>query len=101
MKTTMMTVLVGASLLLVACGDNGNNNNPNPDMAMQMMQGGGDMAMMQGSTFDMEQPTCISATPVSYTDFLNACTNAQSGDPAKDYPYFPTLAPAGVLPPLQ
>ena len=94
MKTTMMAILVGASLL-VACGGNGGNGG-NPDMATNMP--GADMA--HGSTFDMEQPPCV-MNPVSGVDFLNACTDAQPGDPAKDYPYFPMLAPGGALPPLQ
>ena len=89
-----MAILVGASLL-VACGGSSNNNG-NPDMAMNAP---GDMAHA-GSTFDMEQPPCV-MNPVSGVDFLNACTDAQSGEPAKDYPYFPMLAPGGVLPPLQ
>jgi len=95
MKTTMMAILVGASLL-VACGDNGNNNG-NPDLAVGNQPG--DMAHA-GASFDMEQPPCV-MNPVSGVDFLNACTDAQPGDPAKDYPYFPMLAPAGMLPPLQ
>jgi hypothetical protein len=44
-------------------------------------------------------PPCV-PNPVSYTDILNACTTAQTGDPAKDYPYFPALADGGALPPL-
>jgi hypothetical protein len=93
MKTTMMAILVGASLL-VACGGSSNNNN-SPDMAMN-----NNLPDMSGPKFDMEQPPCI-MNPVSGVDFLNACTDAQSGDPAKDYPYFPMLAPGGMLPPLQ
>ena len=87
---TMMAILVGASLL-VACGGSSNNNST--DMAMSSTP---DMA---GPSFDMEQPPCI-MNPVSGVDFLNACTNAQSGDPAKDYPYFPAKAPNGMLPTL-
>lgn len=78
MKMTMMAILVGASLLW-ACGGSSNNNNP--DLATSSS---GDLA--GGATFDMEQPPCV-MNPVSGVDFLNACTNAQPGDPAKDYPY--------------
>jgi hypothetical protein len=80
MKTMMMAIVVAASLL-AACGGKSNN----PDL---------------GPPFDMQQPPCV-MNPSSGTDFLNACTDAQSGDPAKDYPYFPSLTPAGALPPLQ
>ena len=44
-------------------------------------------------------PPCVS-NPVSPVDILNACTNVQTGDPAKDCPYFPALAPGGNLPSL-
>ncbi len=33
-------------------------------------------------------------------ELLNACTTAQTGDPAKDAPYYPSLAAGGNLPPL-
>ena len=51
--------------------------------------GGGDMAM----------ETCV-MNPTTSVELLNACTTAQTGDPAKDAPYYPSLAPNGNLPPL-
>jgi len=80
-------VLVAATLVVGACGT----------AAKAPM----DMAPMHHVTPpDLAPPPCV-MTPTSGTDFLNACTGAQTGDPAKDYPYFPSLAPGGVLPPLQ
>jgi hypothetical protein len=84
--------LLGALMLatlatLAACGGNGNNNGGSPDMAMS--GGGGDMA----------QPAC-SMNPMTHVELLNACTTAQTGDPTKDAPYYPSLAPGGNLPPL-
>jgi hypothetical protein len=38
--------------------------------------------------------------PTTSQQLLNGCTNAQTGDPAKDAPYFPAQAPNGQLPPL-
>jgi hypothetical protein len=61
--------------------------------------GGPDMAMMTGGSVDMAQPACI-MNPTTSDELLNACTTAQTGDPAKDAPYYPTLAPNGNLPPL-
>jgi hypothetical protein len=92
MKTPMTKIVrfVAALALatLAACGNN-TNNNPSPDMAM--MTGGNDMTMMQ--------PTCV-MNPMTSVELLNACTTAQTGDTAKDAPYFPSLAPNGNLPPL-
>ena len=48
---------------------------------------------------DMATPACV-ANPTTAVEILNACTDAQTGDPAKDYPYFPSQAPNGVLPAL-
>ncbi|HEY2743907.1 MAG TPA: hypothetical protein VGL86_04770 [Polyangia bacterium] len=89
MKTKKkMLRLVGALALatLAACG-NSMSNNGSPDMAMTG-GGGADMA-----------PTCVT-NPTTGTELLNACTTAATGDPAKDAPYFPSLAPNGNLPPL-
>jgi hypothetical protein len=44
-------------------------------------------------------PACVQ-NPTTPQDLLNGCTNAQTGDPNKDYPYFPAKAPNGQLPPL-
>ena len=91
MMTTAKTILaLGAALLLatlVACG-NGSNNNASPDMTTA--PGGGD---------DMAQPAC-GMNPMTYVELLNACATVQTGDSAKDAPYFPSLAPNGNLPPL-
>lgn len=79
---TMMRLLLGAALaLLAACGNGGG-------------KGGNDMG---GN--DLAPPPCV-MNPTTSVEILNACTDAQTGDPAKDYPYFPTLAPNGTLPPL-
>ncbi len=64
---------------LAACG---NGSKGGGDM------GGGDMAL-----------PCV-ANPMTSVELLNACTTAQTGDPAKDSPYYPSLAPGGKLPPL-
>jgi hypothetical protein len=87
MKMTARFVAALALATLAACGDT--TNNTSPDMAM--MTGGNDMTMMQ--------PTCV-MNPMTNVELLNACTAAQTGDPAKDAPYFPSLAPNGNLPPL-
>ena len=71
--------IVVVALSLAACGGS-NKNNGSPDMAMA-------------------QAGCV-MNPTTSVELLNACTTAQSGDPAKDAPYFPSLAPNGVLPPL-
>jgi hypothetical protein len=86
MKPTAKMLLAALSLAsLVACGKGGSNNGT-PDMAMT---GGGDMA----------EPGCV-MNPMTNVELLNACTTAQTGDPNKDAPYFPSLAPNGNLPPL-
>lgn len=87
MKTALGLVAALALATLSACGDSGNNNNT-PDMAMQ--QGNNDMTMVE---------SCV-MNPTTPVELLNACTDAQTGDPAKDAPYFPSLAPGGNLPPL-
>lgn len=85
MKTTAKMLLAALSLAsLVACG-NGSHDNGTPDMAT----GGGDMA----------EPGCV-MNPMTNVELLNACTTAQTGDPSKDAPYFPSLAPNDNLPPL-
>jgi predicted small secreted protein len=72
------SLLVVAALALGACGNHAKG-------------GGPDMALTA--------PPCVQ-TPVTAVDILNACTQAQTGDPAKDYPYYPSLTPSGTLPPL-
>ncbi|MGZ3439649.1 MAG: hypothetical protein ACXVDD_09035 [Polyangia bacterium] len=81
-KTIARFVAVLALGTLAACG-NGNHNG-SPDLAMA----GADMA-----------PSCV-MNPMTSEELLNACTTAQTGDPTKDAPYFPSLAPNGALPPL-
>jgi len=93
MKPTMKSVarLMAALALgtLAACGGGNNNNNGSPDMAMQ--QGGGN---------DMTVPDTCVMNPMTPVELLNGCSTAQTGDPAKDAPYYPQLAPGGNLPPL-
>ena len=74
------SVMLAAAATLAACGNGAKG-------------GGGDMGA------DMAQPACVQ-NPTTGVELLNACTTAQSGDPAKDAPYFPSLAPGGTLPPL-
>jgi hypothetical protein len=87
-KSVLRLVAALALTTLAACDDTTTNNNVSPDMAMATT--GGD---------DMSQPACV-MNPTTNVEFLNACTTAQTGDPAKDAPYFPSLAPNGNLPPL-
>jgi hypothetical protein len=89
--TRTMLALVGAlalGALVAACGGDGGNNGGSPDMAMTS-GGGGDMAT-----------AACSMNPMTHEELLNACTTAQTGDPAKDAPYYPSLAPNGARPPL-
>lgn len=83
MTTTMRMLVAAAALAVAGCG--GSSGKGGADMAM----GGGDMA-----------PAACSTNPMTNEELLNACTSAQTGDPAKDAPYFPSLAPGGTLPPL-
>ena len=81
MKKAMLRLVAVATLAVAgagACG--GSNGNGSPDMAMG-------------------QPACV-MNPMTSVELLNACTTAQTGDPAKDAPYFPSKAPNGTLPPL-
>lgn len=82
-RTTMVRVLAGLALALLAACGNGS-------------KGGSDLG---GGSADMAPPPCV-MNPTTSTEILNACTDAQTGDPAKDYPYFPAKAPNGQLPPL-
>lgn len=78
-------VALALATTVAACSDN--TGHGSPDMAMP--PGGGDMST----------ESCV-MNPMTPVELLNACTTAQTGDPAKDAPYFPTLAPNGQLPPL-
>lgn len=91
MTKTMLALVValGLGALVAACSDKSSNNGG----------GGGDMAMSGGGGGDMAPPAC-SMNPMTHEELLNACTTAQTGDPNKDAPYFPSLAPNGNLPPL-
>jgi hypothetical protein len=86
--------LIASAVMFVGCGDNGTTNNNFPDMAMKMNQG--DMANGGGGNPDMSF-VCFSGTPMTDTDFLNACSTAAHEDVM---PFYPTLAPNGVLPSL-
>ena len=91
MTTTKKNVLrffAGLALATLAACGGGNNNN-----------GAADMAMPAGGGGDMTTETCV-MNPTTAVELLNACTTAQTGDPSKDAPYHPTLAPGGNLPPL-
>jgi hypothetical protein len=92
-KMMMRAGLLAAITLAAACGGNGSKSG-NDGSAPPV----GDMAGVITVPPDMLPPPCV-ANPVSGADFLNACTTAQTGDPAKDYPYYPKLAPNGNLPP--
>ena len=96
MTTTMKDVArffaAVALATLAACGNGSNNGTA--DMAM----GGGGGGGGGGGSGDMAI-TCAS-NPMTPVELLNACTSAQTGDPNKDAPYFPSLAPGGNLPPL-
>ena len=87
--TTM--IRAGARLLLLALalvaavGCNGKSGTSSPDLG--------------GPPADLAPPTCVT-NPETGDEILNACTSAQTGDPAKDAPYHPSLAPNGNLPPL-
>ncbi|MDB4967016.1 MAG: hypothetical protein JWN44_2705 [Myxococcales bacterium] len=59
--------------------------------------GAADMATAQNP--DLAPAGCV-MSPVTPTEILNACTDAQSGEATKDAPYFPSLAPGGTLPAL-
>lgn len=82
-RKIMKRLLCGIALAALAACGNGSKG------------GGGDM----GGNPDLAPPPCV-MNPQTATEILNACTDAQTGDPAKDYPYFPSLAPAGQLPAL-
>jgi hypothetical protein len=72
--------LIGLFALgLAGCSSSTNGNNGSPDMATTGPGG------------------CVSATPASDTDFLNACTTADSYDVT---PFYPANAPNGALPAL-
>ncbi len=80
--TTMKRLLCGVALATLAACGNGS-------------KGAGDM----GANPDLAPPPCV-MNPQTAVDILNACTDAQTGDPKKDYPYYPSLAPNGTLPKL-
>lgn len=86
MKNLIFVVLV-APFAIGCSGNNDVMNNTTPDMAMQQMMNNPDLA-----------PNCVSTTPASNEDFLNACTSAASVEIS---PFYPDKAPGGVLPPLQ
>lgn len=83
MRARTMKLLCGIALATLAACGNGTKG------------GGNDM----GPSPDLAPPPCV-MNPQTGVDILNACTDAQTGDPTKDYPYYPALAPNGQLPPL-
>jgi hypothetical protein len=89
-KAARFVAALALATTVAACGNNSNNNTP--DMAMPGNDGG-------GGGGDMAMETCV-MNPMTSVELLNACTTAQTGDPAKDAPYYPSLAPNGNLPPL-
>lgn len=95
-KLLLCLGFVAATIWIVAnvgCDSNGNNMNGGNDMAMG--GGGGDMA--QGGGADMSF-VCVQ-DPTSGDDFLNSCAPA-SVQFVDITPFYPTLAPGGVLPSL-
>jgi hypothetical protein len=88
-KLARFVAALGLATTMAACGANSNNNAT--DLAMPT---GGD-----GGGGDMATETCV-MNPMTPIELLNACTTAQTGDPTKDAPYHPSLAPNGNLPPL-
>ena len=80
---------------VVACGGSGNKSGSDGGSPPV----GSDMSKVVESPPDLATPPCV-MDPTTGNDFLNACTTAQTGDPKKDYPYYPKLAPHGNLPPI-
>ena len=83
----MRRAALTTALLAGACGGSSHKSD-----------GGVDGGTMTAGT-DLAPPPCV-MNPQSGADILNGCTNSTTGDPAKDYPYHPKLAPNGNLPPL-
>jgi hypothetical protein len=93
MKRMMRAGLLALTMgTVAACGGSGHKSGSDGGTP-------GDMAGTTNPSPDMSPPPCV-MDPKSGNDFLNACTTAQTGDPAKDYPYYPKLAPNGNLPPI-
>jgi hypothetical protein len=87
--TIVRALLVGALLTFAACDDDGDSGG-----AKDLAASPGDLAVAPDLAV-----ACV-ANPDGGEDILNACTTAQTGDPAKDHPYFPAKAAGGVLPAL-
>lgn len=92
---TLLQLCVAAGLagsLLIGCGDDsgapGNDLGGNkPDLAMTDDAGGGNPDMA---------PACV-MNPMTHVEIINACTNADTFD---KMPFYPMLAPNGMLPAL-
>ncbi len=87
-----MRTLIAVSLItlsLAACTDA--TQAPPADLATS---GNPDLSEPQGPPPDLG---CY-GNPMTHVEIINACTTAQSYD---KMPQFPSLAPNGVLPPLQ
>ncbi len=88
-------LLACAVVVVAGCGDDANNNNDmgggnNPDLSMS---GNADLT----GNPDL-LPACVT-NPMTTVDFLNSCHSA-SVDQVDITPFYPTLAPGGVLPAL-
>ncbi len=93
LNTFKACALASLALLAVACGDTGT-------MTVQMdgpMNTPADMTMMQQSSPDMSF-VCV-MNPMTNDDFLNSCAPASVAF-VDITPFYPTLAPNGVLPSL-
>ena len=83
-------LLIGA-LLAGACGDDSSSASL-PDLAVAHdMSAATDMPEGDAMT-----AACVS-NPMTHVEIINACTTAQSYD---KMPFYPGLAPGGMLPPL-
>jgi hypothetical protein len=90
---------LGGALMLTAAIGCGNSNNGGGGAGGS---GGTSGAGGTGGAGGASVPADMGCYPKPTTSqqLLNGCTDAQTGDPAKDAPYFPALAPNGQLPPL-
>ena len=102
MKKIILGLTVGLMLALslatgsVGCG--GSNNGGSGGGGGGGTAGGGGGG--GGGTGDVDMGFVCVASPMSGDDFLNSCAPA-TVDKVELSPFYPTLAPAGVLPALQ
>jgi hypothetical protein len=81
----------------VGCGGNGNNGGSGGGGGGGSAGGGGGGG---GGTGGGDMGFACVASPMSGDDFLNGCAPA-TVDKVEISPFYPTLAPGGVLPALQ